>query len=94
MLSSDIVKHVARLCRLKVSEEELKLFTRELSEILNYIEKLNKLDTENVAPLTHVLPLSNVMREDEVKKSLPPEKALGNAPEKIKGFFSVPKIIE
>lgn len=94
MLSPDIVKHVARLCRLKLTDEELKLFTRELSEILNYIEKLNNLNTDNVAPLTHVLPLSNVLREDEVKTSFSPEKALANAPEKIKGFFSVPKIIE
>ena len=94
MLSRDEVKHIARLCRLKLTDEELGIFTRELGEILNYIEKLNKLDTENVTPLTHVLPLSNVLREDEVKVSLSPGKALSNAPEKIKGFFSVPKIIE
>jgi len=94
MLSKDIVKHVARLCRLRLSDEELKSFTHEISEILNYIEKLNKLDTENVKPLAHVLPLSNVLREDEVKVSLPRNMALANAPEKIKGFFSVPKIIE
>lgn len=94
MLSEDIVKHVARLCRLKVNDEEVKSFASELSDILNYIEKLNKLDTENVQPLTHVLPLTNVLREDKVRASLSPEKALANAPEKIKGFFAVPKIIE
>ena len=94
MLSRDEVKHVARLCRLKLTDEELEIFTRELSAILNYIEKLNKLDTENVTPLTHVLPITNVLREDKVRASLSPEKALSNAPEKIKGFFSVPKIIE
>lgn len=94
MLSKDAVRHVARLCRLKLSDEELEMFTRELSGILNYIEKLNNLDTGKVEPLTHVLPLSNVLREDEVKTSLSPEKALANAPEKLKGFFSVPKIIE
>jgi aspartyl-tRNA(Asn)/glutamyl-tRNA(Gln) amidotransferase subunit C len=94
MLSPDIVKQVARLCRLKLSDAEVALFTRELSEILSYIEKLNKLDTEAVKPLTHVLPLSNVLREDEVKDSLPVEKSLANAPEKVKNFFSVPKIID
>jgi len=94
MLSEDLVKHVARLCRLRLSDEELKSFTSELSGILNYIEKLNKLDTENVKPLTHVLPLSNVFREDEVRASLSRDMALANAPEKVKGFFSVPKIIE
>ena len=94
MLSPEIVKHVARLCRLNLSDEEIKLFTRELSDILTYIEKLNKLDTDAVKPLTHVLPLSNVLREDEVRASLPLEKSLANAPEKVKNFFSVPKIID
>lgn len=94
MLSQDVVKHVARLCRLRLTDEELKSFTGELSGILNYIEKLNKLDTENVKPLTHVLPLSNVLREDEVRASLSRDMALANAPEKVKDFFSVPKIIE
>lgn len=94
MLSPSIVTHVARLCRLKLSDEELEIFTRELGEILNYIEKLNKLDTENISPLTHVLPLSNVLREDKVRNSISREEALANAPDKIKGFFSVPKIIE
>ena len=94
MLSPDIVKDVARLCRLNLSDEEIALFTRELSDILTYIEKLNKLNTEAIKPLTHVLPLSNVLREDEVRASLPLEKSLANAPEKVKNFFSVPKIID
>lgn len=94
MLSPDIVKHVARLCRLNLSDEEVVLFTRELSDILTYIEKLNKLNTEGVKPLTHVLPLSNVLREDKVKDSLSVEESLANAPEKVKDFFSVPKIID
>jgi aspartyl-tRNA(Asn)/glutamyl-tRNA(Gln) amidotransferase subunit C len=94
MLSKDIVRHVARLARLRFSDEELEALTAELATILKYIEKLNKLDTDNVAPLMHVLPITNVLREDEVTKSLSREDALMNAPEKVKGFFAVPKIIE
>lgn len=95
MLSKDIVRHVARLARLKFSDEEVRTMTAELANILEYIEKLNKLPlADNAAPLTHVLPITNVFREDEVRKSLSKEDALMNAPEKVKGFFAVPKIIE
>ena len=61
------VEHVARLARLDLSEEEKEMFTAQLSAILKYAEKLNELDTSNVEPTTHVLHVSNVMRDDEVK---------------------------
>ncbi len=88
------VEHVAKLARLDLSEEEKEMFTAQLSAILKYAEKLNELDTENVEPTTHVLHVSNVMREDEVKESLPIEKVLRNAPDDEDGQFKVPAVLE
>ncbi|WP_411345237.1 Asp-tRNA(Asn)/Glu-tRNA(Gln) amidotransferase subunit GatC [Paenibacillus sp. WLX1005] len=88
------VEHVARLARLDLSEEEKEMFTAQLSAILKYAEKLNELDTDNVEPTTHVLHVSNVMRDDEVKESLPIEKVLLNAPDDEDGQFKVPAVLE
>ena len=88
------VEYVAKLARLRLSEKEKEKFTKQLDQILKYVDKLNELDTEKVKPTSHVLPLKNVFREDKIWKSLKIEKVLENAPEKVKGFFKVPKIIE
>ncbi|MBU4310838.1 Asp-tRNA(Asn)/Glu-tRNA(Gln) amidotransferase subunit GatC, partial [bacterium] len=69
-------------------------FAKQLDQILKYVDKLNELDTEKVKPTSHVLPLKNVFREDKVGKSLKVEKALESAPEKARGFFKVPKVID
>ncbi len=87
------VEYVAALARLDFSEQEKERLTHELNEILLYVEKLNTLDTTNVEPLAHVIALSNVFREDEVRPSLPVEEALKNAPSKTERFFKVPKVI-
>lgn len=88
------VQHVARLARLNLTPEEESMFTEQLNAILQYAEKLNELDTEGVEPTTHVLPLRNVMREDEVRESLPIEKVLLNAPDEEDGQFKVPAVLE
>ncbi len=88
------VEHVASLARLALKEEEMEQFTEQLSEILTYVEKLNELDTQNVEPTSHVLPVNNVMREDEATISLERRKALANAPDRTEEFFRVPKVIE
>ncbi len=88
------VEHVALLARLQLSGEEIELFTTQLTKILDYVEKLNELDTDKVDPLFHVVPLHNVFREDKVAPSLPLEKALQNAPDKAQGCFKVPRIID
>ncbi|HTN44500.1 MAG TPA: Asp-tRNA(Asn)/Glu-tRNA(Gln) amidotransferase subunit GatC [Nitrospiria bacterium] len=93
-LSKEEVEHVAKLARLAVSEEEKEAFSRQLSEILTYIGKLNELDTSKVEPTSHVLDLSNVLRDDVIRKSLAPEDVLANAPDRVNNFFRVPKIIE
>ncbi|HEY4619486.1 MAG TPA: Asp-tRNA(Asn)/Glu-tRNA(Gln) amidotransferase subunit GatC [Nitrospirota bacterium] len=88
------VEHVAKLARLALRDEEIDTLTGQLSNILTYVEKLNELDTRDVDPTAHVLPIKNVLREDEVKKSLEREKAIGNAADRTDEFFRVPKVIE
>lgn len=88
------VEHIAKLARLSVSEEEKELFGPQLNGILSYMEKLNELDTKDVEPTSHVLSLSNVMRDDMPGNSIPKEDALMNAPDHTDKFYRVPKIIE
>ena len=93
-ISKDEVKHVAHMARLKLSEAEVEIFTGQLNDILNYARHLGQLDTDDVEPMAHVLPVQNVWRQDKVGSSLPREKALSNAPLAEQGFFKVPKVIE
>lgn len=93
MITIKDVEHVALLARLELSAEEKKLYADQLNAILTYVEMLNELDTEDVPPTAHVLPLQNVFREDRVGGNLPPEEVLANAPEREEQFFKVPKII-
>lgn len=88
------MEHVASLARLALREEEVELFTAQLSDILTYVAKLNELDTKDVEPTSHVLPVKNVLREDEKGRSVEREKALLNAPDRTEEFFRVPKVIE
>ncbi|MNN92319.1 Aspartyl/glutamyl-tRNA(Asn/Gln) amidotransferase subunit C [compost metagenome] len=85
---------MAKLARLHLSPEEEAKLTEQMNAILQYAEKLNELDTENVKPTTHVLQVSNVMRDDVVKESLSQEEALLNAPEDEDGHFKVPAVLE
>jgi aspartyl-tRNA(Asn)/glutamyl-tRNA(Gln) amidotransferase subunit C len=87
------VEHIAELARLKFSNEELENFTHQLNQILEYVEKLNELDTENVEPLSHPVEGNNAFREDELKPSINREEALKNAPGADEEFFKVPKVI-
>ena len=88
------VEHVAKLARLELSDQEKEIFTAQLSNILTYVEQLNELDTTGVEATSHVLDISNVMREDVPHESLSQEKALANAPDKAAGHYRVPLIIE
>ena len=93
-ITREVVEHVAMLARLGLSEEEKAIFEEQLDRILAYAEKINELDTSDVEPTSHVLPLKNVMREDKVRPSFSRDEIMMNAPEKERGFFRVPKIIE
>ncbi|MCL4538046.1 MAG: Asp-tRNA(Asn)/Glu-tRNA(Gln) amidotransferase subunit GatC [Bacteroidetes bacterium] len=88
------VEHIAKLAKLDFSEEEKSKFTEEFNEILAFMEKLNELDTSEVEPLSHVIELQNVFREDSVQSSLSTQEALKNAPAKTEQFFKVPKVID
>ncbi|MGN7415951.1 Asp-tRNA(Asn)/Glu-tRNA(Gln) amidotransferase subunit GatC [Paenibacillus sp. SAF-068] len=93
-ISNNDVQHVAKLARLNLTAEEEKTLTGQLNAILKYAEKLNELDTEDIEPTTHVLHVSNVMREDETKESLSIEQVMRNAPEEEDGQFKVPAVME
>ncbi len=88
------VEHIARLAKLEFTQEEKERFTRELNRILEYVEKLNELDTSNVEPLSHTTEITNVMRGDRVTGSLPLEEVLKNAPSRQGNFFKVPKVVK
>jgi len=92
-ISLQEVEHIAKLARLQLTDEEKKRFQVELGKILEYFDQLKKLDTEKVPPMTHAVPIENVLREDQVKPSLPAEEALQNAPEKKDSYFQVPKVV-
>lgn len=93
ILSKEQVEHVAMLARLELTEEEKEAYTTQLNAILEFMEQLNELDTEGVEPMAHVLPLVNVMRDDEVKPGLETDTALAGAPDQDQGHFRVPKIV-
>lgn len=92
MITKKEVEHTAKLARLTLSEEEKERYTEQLSRILDYFNQLNEVNTENVEPMIHVLPLRNVMREDYVNRSNNRDEILKNAPLEENGFFRVPKI--
>ena len=93
-ISTKDVQHVARLSRLRFSEDQISLLTHQLNAILEYFEKLQELDTTGVEPSTHAVNLTNVFREDRIKASLTEEESLKNGPSKERGCFKVPKVIE
>jgi aspartyl-tRNA(Asn)/glutamyl-tRNA(Gln) amidotransferase subunit C len=87
------VRHVAHLARLKLSKEEEIRYTKELNDILRFMDKLNQLDTENVPPTSHVLGISNVIREDVTRPSWPSDDVMKNAPAQEDGHFKVPAVL-
>ena len=88
-LTVEEVRHVAELAKLRLSEAEVEQYAEQLSAVLAYAESLLEVDTSHVAPTPYVLPLTNVMREDEVGECLANEDALANAPDQADGFFRV-----
>ncbi|MDA1191003.1 MAG: Asp-tRNA(Asn)/Glu-tRNA(Gln) amidotransferase subunit GatC [Candidatus Poribacteria bacterium] len=93
-LTNAEVEYVATLARLELSDDEKERLTSELGSILEYIDQLNALDTSDVEPTSHVLPIRNVMREDVVADSMPREEALELAPSSDDEFFIVPRVVE
>jgi aspartyl-tRNA(Asn)/glutamyl-tRNA(Gln) amidotransferase subunit C len=90
MIDREQVLHVAKLARLKLTEEEVERMSGELSAILEHVDNINELDLEGVEPTAHVVPLENVLRADEPRPSLPRERALEGAPDADETGFRVP----
>ena len=92
-LSAEQVRHVARLARLELSDEEVERFGAQLSSVLGHVETIRGLVTEGVEPTAHALELKNVLRDDEIGPCLTPEEALAAAPAVEDGRFLVPRIL-
>lgn len=93
MISKKDVEYIANLANLEINDDDKEMFTRQISDILDYVAKLNELETDDVIPTAYTVPMKNVLREDKVEPSIPREKTLANAPNKKDGHFRVPKII-
>jgi len=94
LIDEGTVRHVAGLARLRLTDEEVARFSRDLSNILRYVAQLNELDTADVPPTAHPLDVHNVLREDEIGPSVSSEQATANAPDRQDGFFKVPKVLD
>jgi aspartyl-tRNA(Asn)/glutamyl-tRNA(Gln) amidotransferase subunit C len=93
-LTVEQVRHVATLARLSLTPEEEERYATQLSAILDAVAQLQDLDVSGVEPTSHASLASSLLREDATRPSLPPEKALANAPAKVGSSFAVPKILE
>jgi len=93
-ISKQDVEKIAQLAKLNFSEKEKAALTKQLGEILNYVDKLNELNLDDVPATSQVLESKNVFREDKVEPGLSQDEALQNAPDRHGGFFSVPKVIK
>jgi aspartyl-tRNA(Asn)/glutamyl-tRNA(Gln) amidotransferase subunit C len=93
-LNRATTEKLAELSKLKFSDQELDSIQQDLQQMIGFIEKLNEVDTTNVAPLTHIGTEGNLLREDEVKGSVDNNTALKNAPAPEGDFFTVPKVIK
>ena len=93
-LSKEQVEHIARLARVGVTDEDVERFSHQLSDVLEYFERLDEVDTDDVPPTSHTLPLHNVMREDEAQPSYDVEAILANAPDQEERRFRVRVILE
>jgi len=92
-ITKEEVVHVAKLARLNLDRNAIELYTKQLGEILTYMDTLNRIDTHNVSAMSHAIFMNNAFREDEVKNSIPVDEALSNAPKSEDGSFIVPKVI-
>jgi aspartyl-tRNA(Asn)/glutamyl-tRNA(Gln) amidotransferase subunit C len=93
VVSEATVRHIAHLSRLQLTDDEVRLFAGQLGAIIAYVRQLDQIDTTEVEPTAHALPITNVFRADEPGMPLTVEQALANAPRREDGFFVVPKVL-
>lgn len=94
IISEETMEYVGILAKLELSEEEKKAAQKDMGRMLDYIDKLNELDTEGIEPMSHVFPMNNVFREDVVVNGDNRDEILSNAPKQKDGSFMVPKTVE
>lgn len=92
-ITEDDVRHVAKLSRLKLSDDEVSHFATQLDAVIGYVSKLNEVDIDGVEPMAHALDLNNVLRQDTESPGMDVAEALANAPDKDEPFFKVPKVL-
>ncbi len=92
-IDEKLVRHVGKLSRIALRDEQVARFGEQLGAILTYFDKLKELPTDGVEPMAHALAVHNVFADDRAAESLPPEKALANAPQRDGDFYKVPKVI-
>lgn len=93
-LTREDIESVAHLSRLELSEEEKDKLTGHINRLLDNFQKLQELDTDNVEPTSHVIPVANVFRKDEARPSLSPDEVVANAPQVADHCFVVPRVVE
>ena len=93
-LTSDEVRHVALLTRIRLTEQEVELYRSQMDDILEHFQMLQELDTDQVTPTSHSVPLDTVMRDDETKPCLDKEDVLSNAPRREGDYFRVKAVLE
>ena len=94
MAFADQIRYVATLARLQLTDEEVARFAPQLDQILGYVDKLKSVNTDQVPPTSHAIPMANVFRQDAPAPSLPAEAVLANAPQREGPFFKVPKVLD
>ena len=92
-MEEEKIRYLAHLARIQLSEEEVHNLNKDLSQLLDYVEQLKSLETGEVEPTNAVLPAYNRFRKDKVAPSMPVERTLANAPERMGDFFRVPRVI-
>ncbi|MGQ9456525.1 MAG: Asp-tRNA(Asn)/Glu-tRNA(Gln) amidotransferase subunit GatC [Armatimonadota bacterium] len=93
-LTTEDIESVARLSRLALTDQEIQTLTGHINRLLEHFEKLRELNTEDVEPTSHVIPVYNVFRKDEPSESIPVEEVLSNGPEVADNCFVVPRVVE
>lgn len=92
-IDPDQVRHIGKLSRIELTEQQVQTFGRQLADIIRYFDKLQELDTEGVEPMAHAVELTNVLADDRAGESLETDAALANAPDRDGDLFQVPKVI-
>jgi len=94
MLTPEDIKKVAVLSRLNLTDDEIKLYEKQLNDIMSFFNELSEVDTSAAPDESHIIPMINVKREDENKTSFTPQETVQNAPESEGDYFKVPRVIE